>query len=33
MVNKKALVVIDLQNDFLWEKRKAKFSYDTALKS
>ena len=29
MVNKKALVVIDLQNDFLWEKRKAKFSYDT----
>lgn len=29
MGNKKALVVIDMQNDYLWDKRKAKFSYDT----
>ncbi|MBQ6752582.1 MAG: cysteine hydrolase [Clostridia bacterium] len=29
MNDKKALVVIDMQNDYLWEKRKAKFSYDT----
>ena len=29
MANKKALVVIDMQNDFLWEKRKAKFLYNT----
>lgn len=29
MVEKKALVVIDMQNDYLWEKRKAKFSYNT----
>jgi len=28
---KKALLVIDLQNDYLWEKRKKKFAYDTAL--
>ncbi|MCL2639045.1 MAG: cysteine hydrolase [Oscillospiraceae bacterium] len=27
---KKALLVIDLQNDYLWEPRKKKFSYDTA---
>jgi len=27
---KKALLVIDLQNDYLWEKRKKKFAYDTA---
>ena len=25
----KALLVIDLQNDYLWEKRKDKFAYDT----
>ena len=30
MADKKALLVIDMQNDYLWEKRKAKFSYDTA---
>lgn len=29
MANKKALVVIDMQNDYLWEKRKTKFSYNT----
>lgn len=29
MTEKKALIVIDMQNDYLWEKRKAKFSYDT----
>lgn len=27
---KKALIVIDMQNDYLWEKRKPMFSYDTA---
>ncbi|WP_242837708.1 cysteine hydrolase family protein [Ruminococcus albus] len=26
---KKALMVIDMQNDYLWEKRKSKFAYDT----
>ena len=30
MTEKKALIVIDMQNDYLWEKRKTKFSYDTA---
>ena len=25
----KALLVIDIQNDYLWEKRKNKFTYDT----
>ncbi len=30
MPNKKALLVIDLQNDYLWNERKAMFSYDTA---
>ena len=25
-----ALIVIDMQNDYLYEKRKAKFSYNTA---
>lgn len=25
----KALIVIDMQNDYLWQKRKAKFSYHT----
>ncbi|MBR3039038.1 MAG: cysteine hydrolase [Lachnospiraceae bacterium] len=25
----KALIVIDLQNDYLWEKRKSMFTYDT----
>ncbi|MBQ8121581.1 MAG: cysteine hydrolase [Ruminococcus sp.] len=29
MADKKALIVIDMQNDYLWDKRKAKFSYDT----
>ena len=31
MSDKKALVVIDLQNDYLWEKRKSKFTYDTKV--
>ena len=26
---KKALLIIDLQNDYLWEHRKSKFNYDT----
>ena len=26
---KKALLVIDMQNDYLWSKRKEMFSYDT----
>ena len=25
----KALLVIDMQNDYLWDRRKAKFSYPT----
>jgi nicotinamidase-related amidase len=25
-----ALIVIDIQNDYLWEKRQPRFSYDTA---
>lgn len=29
MKEKKALIVIDMQNDYLWEKRKPMFSYDT----
>ena len=29
MNNKKALVVIDMQNDYLWNERKSMFSYDT----
>ena len=29
MPDKKALIVIDLQNDYLWEKRKSMFTYDT----
>ena len=29
MADKKALLVIDMQNDYLWEARKAKFSYPT----
>ena len=29
MENKKALIVIDMQNDYLWEKRKPMFSYNT----
>lgn len=28
---KKALLVIDMQNDYLWENRKEKFSYDTIV--
>ena len=27
---KEALIVIDMQNDYLWEKRKPRFAYDTA---
>ena len=27
---KTALIVIDMQNDYLWEKRKSRFAYDTA---
>ncbi len=30
MEERKALLVIDMQNDYLWEKRKPMFSYDTA---
>lgn len=30
METKKALLVIDMQNDYLWDKRKPMFSYDTA---
>ncbi len=30
MNNKKALLVIDIQNDYLWDKRKAMFNYNTA---
>ena len=30
MAEKRALVVIDMQNDYLWDKRKPIFSYDTA---
>ncbi|NLT08072.1 MAG: cysteine hydrolase [Ruminococcus sp.] len=29
MSGKRALIVIDMQNDYLWEKRKSKFAYDT----
>ncbi len=29
MSDKKALVVIDMQNDYLWKERKAMFSYNT----
>jgi nicotinamidase-related amidase len=29
MSDKKALIVIDMQNDYLWPERKKKFSYDT----
>jgi nicotinamidase-related amidase len=29
MPEKKALIVIDLQNDYLWKKRKKIFTYDT----
>ncbi|MBQ8920560.1 MAG: cysteine hydrolase [Oscillospiraceae bacterium] len=29
-MGKAALLVIELQNDYLWEKRKVKFPYDTA---
>ncbi|WP_303835158.1 cysteine hydrolase family protein [Ruminococcus flavefaciens] len=28
-MSKKALLVVDMQNDYLWDKRKAMFSYDT----
>ncbi len=30
MSDKKALLVIDMQNDYLWDKRKPMFNYDTA---
>ena len=30
MAEKKALLVIDMQNDYLWPQRKPMFSYDTA---
>ena len=29
MSEKKALIVIDMQNDYLWEKKKPMFTYDT----
>ena len=29
MPDRKVLLVIDLQNDYLWEKRKSLFSFDT----
>ena len=29
MSDKKAVLVIDMQNDYLWDKRKRMFSYDT----
>ena len=29
MSDKKALIVIDMQRDYLWEKRKQMFTYDT----
>ena len=29
MAAEKALLVIDMQNDYLWDKRKSMFSYDT----
>ena len=29
MSDKKAFIVIDLQNDYLWDKRKSMFTYDT----
>ena len=28
-MEKKTLIVIDMQNDYLWEKRKSKFSYNS----
>lgn len=29
MSNKKALIIIDLQKDYLWNRRKSMFTYDT----
>ena len=29
-MSKKALIVIDMQNDYLWEKRKKMFTYNTS---
>lgn len=29
MVERKALLVVDMQNDYLWDKRKPIFTYDT----
>ena len=31
MSDRKALLVIDMQNDYLWDKRKPMFSYDTNM--
>ncbi len=30
MSDKKVLIVIDMQNDYLWDKRKKMFSYNTS---
>ncbi len=30
MSDKKALIVVDMQNDYLWDNRKKMFSYDTS---
>ena len=29
MSNKKALIIVDMQNDYLWNRRKKMFSYNT----
>ena len=29
-MSKKAFIIIDLQKDYLWDKRKPMFTYDTA---
>ena len=29
MSDKKAFIIIDLQKDYLWDKRKSMFTYDT----
>lgn len=29
MLEKKALIIIDMQKDYLWDKRKPIFNYDT----
>ncbi len=30
MNDKRALLVIDMQNDYLWDKRKSMFTYDSS---